>query len=53
MLKENEATKNIPVIIFSANDDIRQISKKVNADGYVEKPFNITSFVDTIQKHTG
>ncbi len=51
--KENEATKNIPVLIFSANADIREICEKVNADGYVEKPFTVSNFIETIQKHIG
>lgn len=52
-VKENEATKNIPVLIFSANADIKEISKKVNADGYVEKPFSISTFIETIKIHAG
>ena len=50
-VKENEATKNIPVLIFSANADIREICKKVNADGYVEKPFTVNSFIETMERH--
>ena len=52
-VKENEATKNIPILIFSANADIKEICKKVNADGYVEKPFTVSSFIETIQTHIG
>ena len=53
IVKQNEAIKNIPVLIFSANADIKDISKKVNADGYVEKPFVINTFIETIQRHIG
>jgi DNA-binding response OmpR family regulator len=53
ILKENEETKNIPVLIFSANADIMTISKNVNADGYVEKPFAINTFIATIKRFTG
>jgi len=53
IVKQNEATKNIPVLIFSANADIREISKKVNANSYVEKPFTINTFIKTIQSHIG
>jgi len=53
IVKKNEATKNIPVLIFSANADIKDISKKVNADGYLEKPFSVSTFIEIIQKHTG
>ena len=52
IIKNNEATKNIPVLIFSANTDIKQIFKKVNAEGYIEKPFTISKFIETIKRHT-
>ncbi len=48
--KQNEKTKNIPVLIFSANADIKDICKKVNADGYIEKPFTVNILIETIQK---
>lgn len=51
IIKQNEATKNIPVLIFSANSDIQDICKKVNADGYIENPFIINTFIETIQRH--
>ncbi len=51
IVKQNESTKQTPVLIFSANADIKDISKKVNADGYVEKPFIIKNFIATIQRH--
>lgn len=53
LVKQNEQTKNIPVIIFSANVDITDIAKKVYADGYIEKPFSVTHFIETIQSHLG
>ncbi len=51
IVKQNEKTKQIPILIFSANSNIREISKKVKADGYVEKPFLIQTFIETIQRH--
>jgi DNA-binding response OmpR family regulator len=50
MMKENPATQNIPVILFSANTEIKEICKKINADGYIEKPFDITMFKESIEK---
>ena len=52
IIKKNEATKNIPVLIFSANADIKEIYKEVNAEGYVEKPFAISNFIETIKRYT-
>ena len=53
IIKNNEATKNVPVLIFSANADIKDIFKKVNAEGYIEKPFGISTFIETIKRHIG
>ena len=52
LLKSNEATKHIPVILFSANADIAEISKRVHADGFIKKPFDITAFTQMIQAHS-
>ncbi|MEO6870274.1 MAG: response regulator [Ginsengibacter sp.] len=51
IVKQNKETKQIPILIFSANSNIKEITKKVNADGYVEKPFLIQTFIGTIQKY--
>lgn len=50
-IKENPASQQIPVILFSANSDIEEICKKINADGYIQKPFDIQTFLDTIKQH--
>ena len=51
IVKKNPETKHIPVIIFSANAEIATICKKVNANGFIEKPFDISGFNASIQKH--
>ncbi|MBS1598317.1 MAG: response regulator [Bacteroidetes bacterium] len=48
LLKQNDETKHIPILLFSANADLPSISKKLNADGYIEKPFAIAEFTKTI-----
>lgn len=50
-IKKNDATKHIPVILFSANADIAAICKKINADGYIEKPFDIITFNEVIEQN--
>lgn len=50
-LKEHPKTKHIPVIIFSANAEIKEICKKINADGYLEKPFDIDHLKHVIKQH--
>ncbi len=51
--KQNEATKYIPILVFSANADIKEICEKVNADGCIEKPFTVSEFIEIIKKHIG
>ncbi len=51
IMKENPSTQHIPVIIFSANAEIKEICKKLKADGYIEKPFDISLLTDTIEKN--
>lgn len=53
LLKHNEKTKDIPVLVFSANTGIVEISEKVHADGFVEKPFAIPDFIKIIREHLG
>jgi DNA-binding NtrC family response regulator len=49
MMHENDSTKNIPVIIFSASDEIEIISKRIHATGYLKKPFDIQYFRSLIE----
>ncbi len=51
MLKENPITQHIPVLLFSANAETKEICKKIKADGYIEKPFDIAVFKETIEKN--
>ena len=50
-LKTDDHTKHIPVIIFSANRNIREISEECNADGYIAKPFNLNQLLSVISSH--
>jgi len=51
LVKENPATAHIPVLLFSANTDIKEICKKINANGYVAKPFDINTLKTAIEQH--
>lgn len=51
MLKETAGTRHIPVILFSANNEIEQISHRVSADGFLRKPFDIKELVNMIDRH--
>src|SRR5947209_4051519 len=43
-LKAHRDYKHIPVIYFSANHDIKNLSIEAGADSYLEKPFEIDAF---------
>ena len=47
LIKSNTSTADIPVIMFSANENIASISKQCGADGYITKPFSGEKFKDT------
>jgi DNA-binding response OmpR family regulator len=49
-LKKQEETKNLPVIIFSANKDTAIIAKECGADSYITKPFEMDEMLTLIEK---
>jgi len=50
-IKENRNTRNIPVIMISANPQIGPLSLDAGADDYIEKPFSIEGLLNTIKSH--
>jgi two-component system, sensor histidine kinase and response regulator len=40
-LKYHEATKNIPLIFFSTDNNAESVSKRVGADACLKKPFDL------------
>lgn len=51
MLKEDIRTRQIPVIIFSANNDAEKIAENVGAEGFICKPFEIKQLEEIIAKN--
>ncbi len=49
-LKKHPEFKNIPVIYFSANNDIQSLAKQAGADTYLEKPFDLTELEEIIDE---
>lgn len=49
-LKSSHKTKNIPIIIFSANRDTEEIARNAGANGFICKPFDITDLENIIAK---
>ncbi len=50
-LKSQERTKNVPVIMLSANPAIGRGAEEAGADDYLEKPFKIHDLLAMINKH--
>lgn len=50
-LKSHSALKNIPVIYFSANNDVKALADQAGADGYLSKPFDIEELEEIISRH--
>ncbi|HTD94498.1 MAG TPA: response regulator [Chitinophagaceae bacterium] len=51
LIKQNKETLHIPIILFSANDELASIALACGADGHIEKPFgtnNISSYIRNI-----
>jgi len=48
LLKERVGNRDIPVILFSANDEIEAISKRVQAKGFLKKPFDIATLKEMV-----
>lgn len=49
IMHQNPQTSHIPVILFSANDEIEKISKRIKANGFLKKPFDIVMLRQTIK----
>ena len=48
-LKSSAHSRNIPVIMVSASPDIARLAIEAGADGFVEKPFNMTDMINKIE----
>lgn len=49
-LKEQNATKHIPVIIVSATPGIGKLAREAGADDFIEKPFQIKELLQKVEK---
>ena len=49
MLKQNQKTRDMPVILFSANAEIQEIAERVKANGFLKKPFEIGMMLKVIE----
>lgn len=49
-LKSNPATKSIPVIIISAHPGVEKSIKRIGADGFIAKPFDMDELLKIIRE---
>lgn len=49
-LKSNASTKDIPVIMVSANPFLDQLCKDAGAIDYIQKPFNLKTLIQKVQE---
>ena len=49
-IKSNPQTQNLPVVLFSAEDDIEELTRRCGANGYVRKPFRAAQLIYKINE---
>ena len=52
-LKNHPELKHIPVIYFSANNDVRTLAEQAGADTYLSKPFDIVALEEIVDNYIG
>ncbi|WP_462265430.1 response regulator [Mucilaginibacter sp.] len=50
-LKQDEATRHIPVILVSTIPHLDKLAARCHADGFLEKPFSITHLSELINTY--
>jgi CheY-like chemotaxis protein len=51
-LKQQEHTRRIPIILFSANRNIEALVAKAGAEDSLVKPFDLLDLLQKVQKYT-
>ena len=51
LLRNSEENHDMPVVVFSAHEDIEAISKRINATSFIKKPFDISTLRSVILEH--
>ncbi len=50
-IKHSEKTRDLPVLIVSANSETQEIATASGADGFLLKPFDIDILINTVKKY--
>ena len=51
-LKSSVATRDIPIILFSAHETLQEVAERVGAQGILEKPFRFDKLKQLIKEIT-
>jgi CheY-like chemotaxis protein len=51
-LKNQELTRDIPIIMISANKDTSHMAKEAGADDFLAKPFEMDELLSKVAKYT-
>lgn len=51
ILKRDEKLSKIPIIIISALNETKKISREIGADDYLAKPFDINDLISIVEKY--
>lgn len=51
-LKKNSKTKNIPIIIVSADSSAGKTAREAGADDMLQKPFEVDDLLELLRKYT-
>jgi len=52
-IKSCDALKHIPVIYFTANNNVMELAQEAGADDYLAKPFDISDLENIAKKYLG
>jgi DNA-binding response OmpR family regulator len=48
-IKSNPKSRQIPVILYSANSNLKRLAKESLADAYLEKPFDLIKLLEMVK----
>jgi DNA-binding response OmpR family regulator len=48
IIKNDKGAQHIPIILFTANAEIEKIYKRIGADGFLKKPFEIIALLSVL-----
>jgi len=51
LIRSNNKTSKIPVVVFSASANIEEITKELNVSAMLEKPFSIYQLRETVRNY--